>query len=1108
MIQEYIEKSLKSESLIQYLERKIMDTLILKQNFYNILKNSCQELIDDLDFNKQLYSLCEQVYEVNKILKFNFQNTPNQKIHGLYTFFIGEILSNYYKSVQFYKNSKCLEVELNKFQQIINFNINQKNVHYTILELCDDMQNLNLIGHSQNFHDNFGTCQKKQKLFEHLLPDCLIPYHNLYVKRFFETGTSKYFNIFQINFIMSNTQNILTTVNMCYSVTNLFKSKNMIFAVFLQESTQDKAYLFVDGNNLKCKFTKNLMIQIGWSIPDIEDQIKIKEILQVEILQIYPDFLNVIENKENEIKLNQITMYFPSLSNYLDQIENKSKQSPDRGRQNLRYIAVVCDILIQRREIGDFCYYLLDIVKMAELIKIRKKTTIHKVELLKQIKQNKYQNDEEYIVYQQDDSPNIGNLNSVNFINQQQIGSIQNSTKPLVLQVNPMFVSNSPVLNSRREDTINQTEQQLITQKLSLLKEDLGSPSLQSNDDEEKSQKSKGIQLQETQTETDKIQLKYSLINQIISASTTRYQKNFMVLFSIWFSIFITFIIVLQIELNNDLEDFLSYGFMTSFYASIMGPHDLYFSMRVALTTYQQMNREGFLPSSQMKQFIAPIQEIVDLGYIELRDSFYDQLNNPYIQNFLNDAKVIMNFMNKNEQEVYPIEVSFRDALFTILQYQYAAMRTLQRGESNSGKPFQVSVFANQFMLHKECEKLTQSLYDYAIYMHSNMIQKLITLWLIFDIALIIFYIYLQNFQIKFFSQLDKFVSLIFLIDNPILNKEVIRYNNLMTSIKLNSDLLLNYNPEVQLQQHFNKPLQSHDNQNQNQKQKQSLQAIIKSRSLIKILNISFLIFLLSIILIFSLIIITSTSLFFSKYDDTLQFYQQVQQMKFRPGNLILYREIFFRWQNFTFLTQNNKVELYDLINKAQNSIYNYILTSNSINYDLYLIDSNFIDLFEDINKNNLCNFIDEKFKNSSQIYCQFSFDGSFSNGMISALNYITNYIKSQQAINNFTRRVEIQYYEAEGSQIVSRVFSNLVNQFNSSLKLQFDGMKLFLTVLSFSFIITTIVIQILLFYFYSPYLGRIMKIIKRVVYLIPFESLMKNELLVRQLKELKFKFQ
>lgn len=36
----------------------------------------------------------------------------------------------------------------------------------------------------------------------------------------------------------------------------------------------------------------------------------------------------------------------------------------------------------------------------------------------------------------------------------------------------------------------------------------------------------------------------------------------------------------------NDLDDLLSYGFMTSFYASIMGPHDLFFSMRVTITGY------------------------------------------------------------------------------------------------------------------------------------------------------------------------------------------------------------------------------------------------------------------------------------------------------------------------------------------------------------------------------------------------------------------------------------------------------------------------------------------------------------------------------------------
>ncbi|CAD8065255.1 unnamed protein product [Paramecium primaurelia] len=1119
MIQEFIEKSLKSESLIRYLERKVMETLMLKLKLYHNLKNTCAQSQDEINFNKQLYQLCEQVYEVNKLLKFQFKNTPNQKIHGLYTFFQGEILSNYYKSILFYKNSKSLEVELNKFQQIINFNINQKNVHFAILELCDDMQNLTLIGQSQNFYDNYGSINEKQRSFEYLLPDFLIPYHNLYVKQFFENGTSKYYNAFQINFIMNN-QNILTTVNMCHSMTNLFKSKNITFAVFLQEATQDKAFLVIDGSNMKCIFTKNLLILIGWSESEIKYLSALKEFNQVEISSIYPNFTTIImEHQENEIKLSSVNMYFPSPQSSFESIQCEIKISPDKARQNLRLYSIECDIIIQRKQIGNYCYFILDIIKMAEFNRGRELSQIHQRLSLNSIKQNESLNQPLFldcIVDQQDDSPHIGNLNSVNFINQQQIGSIQNISKPLLFQVNPIiFVNNSPVLNSRREETINQSEQQLITQRNSLIKQDIKSPSfinqqsIQSIDDKENSQfKSPILRLKESSDEQDKIHQNYELLQQILSISPSRYQKKFMVLFSIWFLLFIIFIIVQYIELKNDLDDLLSFGFMTSFYASIMGPHDLFFSMRVTITGYQQMNREGFLPSNQLFQLTEPYYESIQLGYTELRDSLYDQLDNQYIKSFLDDVKVTMNFMNKNEQEIYAVEISFRDALFIILQYQHAQMITFNHRGSTSGQPYQISLFANYFMLHKECESLKISMYDYAIQMHKNMNYKLIILWIAFDLVLIIFYIYLQFFQIEFFQQLDKFIQLIFLIDEPILNNEIQRFNDLIDSIKLNSNILFMYNPEHQLQQHLKKPLHSQKHQNQNQKYKQNFSAINKTRSLIKIFNIAFLIFLLSIILIFSLLSITSTSLFFNKYDDTLQLYEKIQEMKLRSGNLFLYREIFFRWENFTFLTENNKLELYYLIDKAQNAISNYIQISNTINFDYYLIDQNFIDLFNNINRNTLCEQIDEKFKNLSSVYCGLSFDGSFAKGMIVTLNYMSNLIKSQQEINNFTHRVEMQYYEQEGSQIVSRIFFVLVNQFNKSLKEQFDDLKLFLTVLSLSFGLLTISIQGLLFYYYSPYLGRIMKIIKRVVHLIPFESLMNNEILERQLKELKFRFQ
>ncbi|CAD8075398.1 unnamed protein product [Paramecium sonneborni] len=1119
MIQEYIDKTLKAETLIRYLERKIVDTLILKQKFYHNLKNTCVLPQDDLDFNKQLYLLCEQVYEVNKLIKFTFENEPNQKIHSLYTFFQGEILSNYHKSILFYKNSKCLEAELNKFQQIINFNINQKNVHYVILELCDDMQNLTLVGQSQNFHDNFGSNYQKQKLFEHLLPDCLVPYHNQYVKQFFETGTSKYFNVFQINFIM-NSQNMLTSVNMCHCVTNIFKSRNMTFAVFLQEASQDKAFLIIDGNNMNCTFTKNLLILIGWQESEIKFLSSLKEFNQVEISQIYPNFETVLmENQEKEIKLTSVRMYFPTPQSSFESLSSEIKISPKKARQNLKLFNIECDILIQRKHIGNYCYYILDIIKMAEFNKGREFSQIQQRLSLNSSKQNESLNQPfhlDCIVDQQDDSPHIGNLNSVNFINQQQFGSIQNISKPLLFQVNPIiFANNSPVLNSRREETINQSEQQLITQRNSLIKQDVKSPSFmdqqsfKSKNCNENSQiKSFGLQFKENSNETDKIHYTYELLQQVLSLSPSKYQQKFMFLFSVWFLLFIIFILVHFLELKNDFNDFLSYGFMTSFYSSIMGPHDLFFSMRVTITAYQQMNREGLLPSTQLFQLTEPYYQSIQLGYTELRDSFYDQLNNQYIKTFLDNENITMNFMKENEEQIYPLDVSFRDALFIILQYQYAQMITFQKRESTSGKPFQISLFANYFMLHQECEKLTMSMYDYTIEMYQNMIQKLIILWIAFNFVLVIFYIYLQYFQIEFFQQMDKFIQLIFSIDDHVLNNEIQRFNDLISSIKISSDILFKYNPEYQLQQHLKKPQHFQKSQNYHQKQNQNYQTVKKSRSFIKILNVAFLISLLCLIFLFSLLNITSVSLFFNKYDDTLQFYGQVQEMKLRSGNLFLYREIFFRWQNFTFLTDNNKLELYDLINKAQNAISHYIQISNSINFERYLLDQNFIDLFDNINHNSLCEQIDQKFLNLSSIYCIQSLDGSFSKGMITTLNYMSNLIKSQQAINNFSHRVEMQYYEQEGSQIVSRIFSVLVNQFNTSLQKQFEEIKLFVTVISIVFGLLIIVIQILIFYYYSPYLGRIMKIIKRVVHLIPFESLINNETLERQLKELKFKFQ
>lgn len=48
--------------------------------------------------------------------------------------------------------------------------------------------------------------------------------------------------------------------------------------------------------------------------------------------------------------------------------------------------------------------------------------------------------------------------------------------------------------------------------------------------------------------------------------------------------------------------------------------------------------------------------------------------------------------------------------------------------------------------------------------------------------------------------------------------------------------------------------------------------------------------------------------------------------------------------------------------------------------------------------------------------YCDIAFEGALQKGVVSGLNYMVNLVKTEQALNNFTQRIETALYEFEGS--------------------------------------------------------------------------------------------
>ncbi|CAD8075094.1 unnamed protein product [Paramecium sonneborni] len=1096
-ISDYIEQNIDLDIIMTQNEKLIFDLIEQKLHFYQIIvqKTMINDQISIL--HNKVYKLCYSLHEVEQQLTLVYQHKPCFRLHRIICFFYGEVLCDYKKAINYFRNLDFVETQQLQCQQIKNFNINSQNVHYLILEVKDDMETLQVQQFSNKFFNKFGgeNSITEEHQFNDLLPKYLVQQHCKLVKKFFETGESKYYQMFNINYIKNRNQ-LLTPINMCFIITNKFINQNITFASFIQEASQDQVYILVDGASLRCTFTQTLLTLMGWFESDIEFLCQQEKYEELQITRIYPNFVRFIRsNKINYSKLNQSILVLPK-----PQYNVQTQRSLLSGEAKLilNYVQTECDLIISKNKIAASEYFIINVVRIYE--QQQAQISLTKIPII----QNKFYNENKYLI-DQTEKPGIQQINSINFCYQnipESIANIKiqscNSSINQDLNLNKNLITIQSL--KQQKSTLNNNQQLFFAENDAFEQQEQGF-AVSNKIENQLIRRNKATTIQsEAYLDNSSFNKKYKLIQSILGVKSPKYLQKFFFFIVLWLSMFVLFIFLFYISIRNDITNVKFQLEMLSFYASIMAPHDLFFSMRVTITAYEQMQREGFIPHDRLKELTDPYYQYIDLGYSELRDNLYEQLNNEYLQNFLNNQDITMYFMEDNETQIYPINLQFRDALFVILQYQYSQMMTFYYRQSTSGKPYQISLFANYFQLHDQCQNITNDIIKYSIENKSHVYQKQQIISIFGFLIVLLFYIIIQRYQIQYFIQIDLLFLLLNTMSYEMIESEINKFTDHKKQYKLDRHSLQEYDPIDRTYNYIIKP-----NTCQGQRY---LKLHIGPFNNQKIINYFNLICFFIIISFFFILTFITTHFYLTKYDDTLYLFEKIQDFKLRTGSLYLYREIFFRWSNFTFLNDQNKIQLYTLIDSAQQSIQNYIQLSDKMRFDQFLVDDDFVQLFHSISKENLCQYIDEKFKNLTSKYCQLAFEGTLSQGMLSTLNYISNSFKIQQTINNFTQRVEIDFYEQEGSQIVTRVFFTLSKQFSQSADTYADFTTTVIQFLSICYFCFIIMIFFFFQCFYHPYLAWLFKSIKGIVHLIPFEALLFSDSLEIQLKELIYRLQ
>ncbi|CAD8065419.1 unnamed protein product [Paramecium primaurelia] len=1120
-LSEQIQILIQQEMKLDQYVKEIKKILKIKLKYYeNLVLQIKERRISDL--MKSLMEMTQKMMLFKNELDAEYEITKSKRLQSLQIFYEAEILQNYLEAFKIHNQSSLSQEQIQIINKDLNVNFNSNDISYIIFQIDDDLQNVELKKYSSSLLQIIDFNQNEELNFEKLLLPFILREHPLFISKFFKIGQSKYFKQFSQTFIKTK-KNMAKAV--VFSFDNIIQQKQdkIILVGLLQEIVIQQAFILVDVNQVVGGITNAFFSLLGFNSQLIDRINDFSIFYQLKISQIFPNFNDFLQNEDQQplMKFNNIETYFIDLDVLLNEFSNESNTTLQQQSFVLNRLLgkkiytkfYLSNITIQAYQIYGYYYYIIQLdssFQRAEYYNSsrtqerfsedrRKSEQIPNFQIshlnmsLEEaqpgtINQISIQSREGYLEKSQ-----IKN-NNINLYHQDQQEDVEQKVDQLLI-LSPNK-STSQLIYNQKYRFISQTSQQYYYNVNTNQQ-----PNQLNQSDDDNEQNIKGNQLIDKLYRGSLKSTEFGIGNSKLTKEKTPQILKLAISTIIIFIIIQTICLSLVISiLHNDILQFISDIEIIALHASIQGPHDLFFSMRNTISTYQQLGSEGYIPNSIVPNLTAPYEEQLRYGYYELRDSLYQQLENDYLKMFLDEEEMTLLFMRNNDTENYSMEhISFRECLMIILQYQFAQMRQFQKRQSTAGQPYQVFLFSNYYNIQDKLESITNDILQYSKNRSQNVGKKWYIICLLFAFIVIINTIFLMIELHQYYKLYDRFLQLLNFMDKQKISLEIDKLNQLYKLITTNQESIYSYQFDLQHKEQMMKSyIASNKTSNTNKN--------VQSNSQIKITRRNIFVFWILVACIFQvyiIVILIKTNEYISKYDDTADFYFMIQNLKFRSGSMYMYREHLLRWKSLTYLTAYDLERAYQLIDKAQMNIQEYLDFTSSFQSNKYLLSDEFISFFEYQQTHDLCEFIDQIYIEFMSLYCEKSFDGLLKSGSISVLNFMSNQIKNQQAVNNFTKRVEVNLYEMEGSQIVIRSFFRVSDEFQIGLKQITTQQNEFTLIITIIFISYLIIFLMVVVFIIKNLLVKEYAMLRRIVYLIPQQIVLGDESFERFLKQL-----
>ncbi|CAD8173680.1 unnamed protein product [Paramecium octaurelia] len=1035
-------------------------------------KIECMRLLMEENYIVQfdhLLKYIEKLIKIQKILVKQYETFPCERTQCALGFFYTELLNDYLAANQLFS---VLAISDEKMKKItLNQDVFNNKMIYLITQFNGKME----IKCSSYDADQFLGISNESltnKTIDDLIPPGISENHDEMIIDFLKNGKSKFLRQLQVNFLYYKYQQYMMEIDFAIE-TNLIQELN--FIVFIQPTMSQILTIILDLNLAIVCMSKAF-------IQELDLQESIKFYLGMKISKIIPSFPHIIldnhfiENAEAHFE------------NYDVRSSSSSRDHPYHTSYSIR----------TKKIDGRIAFYYVQ-------FEYFKKNAVGQVSSC-------------------GDSVNTSHHLVVDYIYEDNINEICEEAPveiPIedeVKRENPQqhfaegqYSEQSQMINEFKYEQTNikstfRCNQTLLEQRYSNVHKNPSKVLIShKNESGVHDEQIKVHQLDECQSSQisslqglrrSEFYKKYELYQKLrFQVGNSKYHKLFILTFTLSL---ISQVIIQSIQiakLNINLQLLAADIDLLQVKNLVYQPFESFLLTRWTIFNYLQMQITGEITQQEFNYLVEFPRSNLNLGYDQLDSNLKQVLDRISVSGFFENKSLdIYVYVSTGEGELY--NLTLRNSIQILLNYLYEIKKRYQiEGTIVSDSPYVYYSYKNYLTMKSEFNQLNEQILSSTITKsQQEQSQEEFIFIITIGVAFLQFCITF-NYFIQIQRLINKFYGLIQNMDADYTYQEITRLKFISSRLNKSSNMLFRFQINIeQKEKEFH-----HKSFNLNIKKK-----VLHRPYYVKQYFPYYLYFIFVLALMFGNALLTfqESGEYLNKYPATAQFFKAISDVGTDIPTIYAQRDILYNIGLIApFLNATEKARLLQEIKDSLNRTTTFITLD--FNLDNLIISTEFKDYYNQIQKENLCNFLPNYISSKSQTLCPQIMDQNLERGLLGLLIYISNFINTDMAINQFTNKLQQSYLELEGAFLVSYIIKDINTSFHFDLQSQ---TQFYIDKISVHNLVILIFLCILVVLTLTKIRNKLIKklyLAQRLPYLMPIKTIILNDGFERNLRQL-----